>query len=709
MESKRISRHIDRLILDPNNYRFIDRQDYKLVNDEEAADNRVQQRTLNFILGKNQSNVQDLISSFRTNGFLDIDQIQVKALGDKYLVLEGNRRIATLKYLWEEYKSGGDVGNLEESDFKIVHLVEMSDEDPVQHLITMGLHHISGKKRWSAVNEAQLINDLIERFSLHEEEVCDKLGINKHKLRRSRRTLSFIEQYKRSDYGDQFEPNMFTIFETAIATSSLKNWVGWDDTAYFARNEGNVERFFKWISKEEEYDLDEDGNERSNIIEPIITQYRQVKEISAFINDENAVKKMEESRSIIEGYTYSDAISENRLKSALSKISSEIQVAFNFSDHLNIDEYEEIEKLKIKLDRLIPSSLANLGISANSSSLFYPSIRKQFSSVYINKYRKLTNLKVQKLSQVNIFVGGNNMGKTSLLEVFYLLSQLNDLNAFVQLEKYRGKYLGDINSNWFNKSFNQRIRIGACFNKVETELSITSNKTEDDIDKSDYLNTISIEAKVGEETLNSNLHLYTNKVADLRFSRSKILCQGTFTSPFRYNIDLLQEAHAFAVENKYLDEIIKFIRDNLDESIEKIELITIEKESRFVVTSNKLNDVLDITKYGEGLQRIFEITLLMVFSKDGIICIDEIDSAIHKSLLVKFTNFIQLLANKYNVQVFLTTHSKECIDAFVQNDYSDDELMAYALEFNKEKELVCNYLEGNELKNLVESINVDIR
>lgn len=56
MESNRITRHIDRLIQDPNNYRFIDRCDYKFVTDDQVVDARIQQRTLNFILCKNQEN-----------------------------------------------------------------------------------------------------------------------------------------------------------------------------------------------------------------------------------------------------------------------------------------------------------------------------------------------------------------------------------------------------------------------------------------------------------------------------------------------------------------------------------------------------------------------------------------------------------------------------------------------------------------------------
>jgi len=188
-----------------------------------------------------------------------------------------------------------------------------------------------------------------------------------------------------------------------------------------------------------------------------------------------------------------------------------------------------------------------------------------------------------------------------------------------------------------------------------------------------------------------------------------MLCPATFTSPYRYNSSLLKKAHAFAVEEKYFDEIIEFIREYLDPSIEKIELVNINKESRFMVTSSLLENAVDITKYGEGLQRIFEITLLMVYSRNGIICIDEIDSAIHKSLLIKFTGFVQRLADKYNVQVFLTTHSKECIDAFVENDYPDDELTAFALELDNNGKLECNFLSGNKLKQLVETINIDIR
>nr|MDE6491152.1 ParB N-terminal domain-containing protein [Muribaculaceae bacterium] len=104
METKTIRKHLNRLLLDPNNYRFIDRLEYKPVSDDQIDDFRIQQRSAEFLKGKNNENIEDLINSFKTNGILRQDPIQVRPLGDNYVVIEGNRRTATLKFLYEQYQ-----------------------------------------------------------------------------------------------------------------------------------------------------------------------------------------------------------------------------------------------------------------------------------------------------------------------------------------------------------------------------------------------------------------------------------------------------------------------------------------------------------------------------------------------------------------------------------------------------------------------------
>ena len=708
MQSDRIKRHINRLLLDPNNYRFIDRVDYKPVPDDKITDLRVQQRTSNFIAGKNNENISDLITSFKTNGFLDIDQIQVKKIEEYYLILEGNRRVTTLKYLYDEFQKGNDVGKLTESDFKSVNLVEIIGEDPVQHLITMGLHHISGKKRWSAVNEAQLIDDLVHKYSKTEDEVCTSLGISKYTLRRSIRTLSLIKQYKESDYGDQFQTPMYSIFEAAIGNPNMKQWLGWDDNDYVANKTFNTERFFSWISRSEEIERTDGDEERKVIKDPIITQYRQVREVSTFITDEKALKRMEESRSIAEGYTFSDTIGEAKLREAIESIKSSAKVAFNFNEFLTPADYDEINKVKLKLDALIPISQALILINEKKAAKYFDKVAEHFVSLHIEQYRKLRNLKVTNLKRINIFAGGNNMGKTSMLEAIYLLSQLNDINKYFDLEKYRGKFSNEFHSVWMDKNFISSIELTGEFNNIKASLNISSEETTENIERTGYLSTIISNAFAGADNLTSSIHLYSTKEPDMRYEVSKILCRAAFTSPYRYNGNLLQTAHTAAVKEGYFERVKDFIREKLDNSIKNIELVNEAGENRFMVSTEDNQKSIDLTKYGEGLQRVFEIALLLGYCKDGILCIDEIDSALHKSLLSHFTKFIQQTAKEFNVQIFLSTHSKECIDAFVENGSANDEITAYALTMEAGN-IQCKYVEGSRLEKLIESINFDIR
>lgn len=708
MDSKTITKHLNRLLLDPNNYRFIDRPDYKIVENDEIQEARIQQRTSLFLTGKNNENIEDLINSFMTNGILKQDPIQVKALNDDFIVIEGNRRTATLKYLYERFKQGLDVGILTESDFKSIEIIEHQNDDPKLELIAMGIHHISGKKRWSPINQTRLIQDLLQKYGMTEENVCNSLGITKHNLRRSMRTLALIERYKNSDFGDQFETNKYSIFEEIIKKTELKTWLEWDDVYRKPSNVINEEKLYSWISREELIERDEEtGEEQLITLDPIITKSHEIREIAKFINDAKAIEKMEECRSITEGFAFSDAIGETRLHNAIDNIKKEVDAALKFSEYLSDTDYSAIGKLKDKIERLLPSSNGKISLAESHISSLFTNVNIHYSSLNIKQYRKITNLSISKLRQINIFVGQNNSGKTSLLEAIYLLAQLNDLNAFLELEKFRGKFYNSFNAKWIDRNFVSNIEAHGLFNNHETKVLITNHETSESIDRSSYISTINIEASVDDNLLNSYIHLYANKEPELYYQKALKLCQSAFSSPYRYNDHILKKAHAHAVKHKKMDEIILFINENIDNTIQKIELVDIHGENRFFVTSSEHSSSIDLTKYGEGLQRIFEIALLITYCSNGILCIDELDSAIHKTLLSKFTLFIQKLAEMYNVQIFLSTHSKECIDAFSEIDKNKN-MMAFILKENNNI-VDYQYIEGERLKSLINSINLDIR
>lgn len=67
--NSRLSRNLKNLYLDPNNYRFVDNQNHKPIDEENLLDPQIQKRSRIFIEGRNQENIRDLIASFKANGF----------------------------------------------------------------------------------------------------------------------------------------------------------------------------------------------------------------------------------------------------------------------------------------------------------------------------------------------------------------------------------------------------------------------------------------------------------------------------------------------------------------------------------------------------------------------------------------------------------------------------------------------------------------
>lgn len=705
-----IVRHINRFVLDPNNYRFRDSPGYLPVSEDKVENPKIQQRTFNLLVGKNHEQISDLVDSMKENGFIPVDQIQVKALSsDNYLVLEGNRRIATLKYLYNEFKRGNDVGKLTEKSFRSVEVVLNPDEDLAGHLIVMGLKHINGNRKWKAVNQAQLIQDLIVNHGKSEDEVCRSLGITKQALRRARRTLAFINRYKDSDYGDQFSSGMFSIFEEAISKRNMKEWLQWNDELLMPQNAGNEERFFSWVSYDE---VNEGEGDDIHIVkkEPIITKYTQVRELNNFILDEKAVAHMEHSRSITQGYSFSEAVAESKFKNALSNLQSNAQALFNFSEFMGQTDLDTVAAVRDKIARLIPEngSRVRYGDEIRPHYLFRFT-EKHFSALYIERYNRLFDLKLKAINRVNIIAGINNSGKTSLLEAIYSLAQLNNIKAYLDIVRYRGKFYQGLNTQWVARHLGDSMKANGVFNERPVYWELRQEETDDDIDKTQYLSSIVLQAQVEQEAYESTAHLFQEKDSTLYYREIFALCRSAFTSPYQHNYHLLRLAHAHAVREKVIGDILRFLREKVDPMLQDIELVEIAGESRFYVSAQNHDQSVDITQYGEGVQRIFEIALLTAYCSNGVLCIDEFESAIHKDLLTSFTMFLQDLAERFNVQIFLSTHSKECIDAFVENDFKNDQITAYVLRVDEQGNIKAKYLEGTRLERLVDNMNIDIR
>jgi AAA15 family ATPase/GTPase len=705
---------LNNLYLDPNNYRLINESDQINVLDEKICDKDVVSRTYRLVLGEKNQNVQDLIDSFRANGYLPVDQIQVRAISDNdYVVVEGNRRVAVLKYLCSEHTQKSiDLGRLDAEIFKQVPVVIYDNQDESLYLTLMGLKHISGNKKWGEWNRAKLLEALLNTYKLSEDTVCKQLAISKKELRNNIRALALANQYQKSDYGDQFAESMFPIFREASRNIELKNWIGWDDNANLATNMANCELFFSWLSREQvENEIDSEYSGRSiNYHEPAISKRDDIRILSKILDDKNALKNLEEYRNLHEAYRTSDIIFKEKIRDAISSIASDVAVLEQLS--ITQDQTPSLEESLSKLRGIIEKTRSMSFQGVDNTLPFYDRINKHFSRIKVIAYRGLINLEINALSKINLFAGLNNSGKTSLLEAVYLLCKQNDFNGLTEVLRRRGKIQEDrISPKWLAEQINQVIKIEGDFDNRKSYLEISSSyEAGTEIDRTHYLKTVDIETRFEKYKLESSTRIYQGRGRETSADVMKTLAKAIYSSPF-----FLNESYHYtmfynkSVQSKSLPRINDFIRNRIAPTIKDIRLV--DEFQRFLVDDDAFEkEAMDLTSYGEGLQRIFFISLLFASAENGVILIDEFENAIHVELLENFSQFIYELAKEFNVQVFLTSHSKECIDTFVKSVPEKDKTdFAFHALVKKENNIIIREYDGKKYYKLLVAGDVDLR
>ena len=327
-----------------------------------------------------------------------------------------------------------------------------------------------------------------------------------------------------------------------------------------------------------------------------------------------------------------------------------------------------------------------------------------FSEITISDYRILKGLTVNNLSKINLIAGANNTGKTSFLEAIGLLIGQNDVNNVVKIYNKRGKFFNKIPNKWLqNELQNIIINVNGIFKNFNVEVKIRGYQEEEEsFNKASYLFSLEFSLK----TLRiGNSRFFSNKAPGAYFKKFYRLCNYHLFS--QNIISEVEKSLAFksAVKNDLHEQIIEFIRQHIDKDIKAI--MYFESDQQFIVKPS----TLDIKSYGEGLQKIYFLALQFAYAKDGVLLIDELENGIHVDLLSKFIALIFKLSEEFNVQVFFTTHSKECIETFVkvaENEGKLSEVSSYAL-LNTNNKIEVDYISGEELSQLIESHGFDLR
>lgn len=366
-------------------------------------------------------------------------------------------------------------------------------------------------------------------------------------------------------------------------------------------------------------------------------------------------------------------------------------------------------------------------------------------SLEIKGYRCFEHLTVEKLGRVNLIVGKNNVGKTALLEALWIYSRRGFFQFIFDNLSSRNEMIMTHGSNDDPNELNERIKelrnIFYARNEVKPgqnlEATIGSIKKQNSNlkfglewhSKKPLKNIDDYELKENE--------LFSDKGQSLYFVRN-VCGSANYSNPIKtfnnifWNWEKLVESDLLKCqfietkglkdnyENKLWDNIVLTpLEDKLINSLKIIQpnigRIAFTNQSRnriglgdsvwAVATLNDSNDRISIKSLGEGMSRMLRIALALTNCQNGILLIDEVENGFHYSILPDVWKLIFKTAKELNVQVFATTHSKDCVEAFAAAAAeSPEDGILIRLE-RQDGKVVAKAIEGDML---VDAVNYEV-
>jgi AAA15 family ATPase/GTPase len=320
------------------------------------------------------------------------------------------------------------------------------------------------------------------------------------------------------------------------------------------------------------------------------------------------------------------------------------------------------------------------------------------SSLKIENYRSFKSFELTKLGKINLLVGLNNSGKTSILETLSLLFSPNNINPLLQILRNRGEFA------WveFDDGQNQEKRqIMRSIKAMTTELyirhlfyghnienqkpfSVTASRNND---QDNFSAIVSPNHNLTSDLHDTSVNLIL-KWTGIKESKLEIPLSSNLAI-FPPNIPSLIHSSGDSVEIIYpkgidvdnlismFDEISltpkeKIVIDALKILEPNIERIAINPKSSdsekggFKILQSDFDQPIPIGSMGDGIWQIINIVLVMLTSPNGIILLDEIDSGLHFTTLLKMWELVWKIANELNIQVFATTHNSDCWQSLAQ-------------------------------------------
>lgn len=304
-----------------------------------------------------------------------------------------------------------------------------------------------------------------------------------------------------------------------------------------------------------------------------------------------------------------------------------------------------------------------------------------FKSITIKNLRAITELHVDNLAQVNLFVGKNNCGKTTILESLFFLIGATNPSLVVNVNTFRG--LGAMsNELWptyfHNMDFSLPIEITGrihdtleeqklLIRPVQKKVPSTRNEISDfvtlEVERGDSKprvvpNGLELEYRSSNNISDEHVSCIYLKGGNVEVEGSKVPpIRGIFVNPL--TVFDWKDRFGSVQRKKHLNEVIAFL-NHLEPNIADLRL----NEIGLLEADIGLPGLLPANLMGGGVVKFLSVALAFFDARNGFVLIDEIEDGLHHTAQQSIWKAILSWAQDLNVQVFVTTHSWEAIGAF---------------------------------------------
>ena len=302
--------------------------------------------------------LEELAYSITENGYFTQEPIVVVDESEKnkpkFTVVEGNRRIATIKILLSAdlqkklgVRSWPEVSKkIKDHLQKIPAIVYPSRKEMLPYL---GVRHITGIKKWESYAKAKYVADMVEAGSTIDE-VQQKIADRQNSARKLFLCYKLAEQAK-NEFDINLDPvkNDFSYLVLATGQGSIKKFLGLPTRLSKARLDDpvpsdklpNLKNLFSWLFGE--------GKEKSSVLDESrdITNY-----LSHILASKEATRELENTRDIAAAYELSGGEEEmvlKKLKAANRNLELVLGIAHR---HKTPDVAAEVKKSRETISRL---------------------------------------------------------------------------------------------------------------------------------------------------------------------------------------------------------------------------------------------------------------------------------------------------------------------------------------------------------------------